>query len=340
MAYTRKPRIAMVSYIPDDIAGSASETYRGFEAEILSINTNVAEFDGGGYKAGRNDLIAPDFVSEHTAISFRRRILTHSTVDEVPSFGPLLRAAGWQETYGSNYAIYTLGDLHLNTDSTAGAVDPLDVWLYVDRHATLAKGTVGNVSLRFIPGFVPTIQYDGIGRINQSGASITNATESAMPSLYSYDDDPVQFGHVNAAMTFTYLGSSEHNVTSGLAEFTLETGNQIVLPRDASRVKGIAQPELVARTATCTFLVRENDFATWVESWDVNMRTNTKPAVSLTFKHGVIGTAGKQLTIAINSWRLVDWPMLVERDGIAYRQFTCVQNGISTSTAVITILNA
>lgn len=171
------------SPITEDAYRVEDLSYNTETSNTVQTNTFVGEYQGAPPRpAGRYGLVA--LTAE----------LRGSQTNVPPYEGALLRACGFKEaihafpvtdpTHDTCYQ-YSLGDLHLNTMTPAGIVDPIDITVNMDREQSAVLSCVGNAQLRLEANQIPKIALNFRGLVDDSVATSTTAgfEEANVPDI-------------------------------------------------------------------------------------------------------------------------------------------------------------
>lgn len=170
---------------------SAAITIDAYRVEDLSYNTEASDTVQTNTMIGEYQSAPPRPSGRYGTVSLTTE-LRGSETNMPPYEGSLLRACGFEESVmvfaeGSHDTcyVYSLGDLHLDTMTPAGDVDPVDITVNIDREESAVKSCVGNVQIRLEANAIPKMPFNFRGLVDDTVATTTTAgfEEADVPDI-------------------------------------------------------------------------------------------------------------------------------------------------------------
>ncbi|HUW35314.1 MAG TPA: hypothetical protein VM223_27195 [Planctomycetota bacterium] len=240
-----------------------------------------------------------------------------SATDAPPVVGALLRACAFSENLGGttpNIAYtYILASQHLLTDTTAGALDPVDVVLKTDQLKSVVDDAVGSVSIIWKPNSPPvaTFKFRGLAETADATAAFSTYVPGNVPVAWQ-----------NAAITIAIAGAGAiADLVYGFIKF--DSDNVIDPREDGNGTYGFSAPRLAGRMPTLEFQVEATLLATLnlytVQSAgslvELKWQHNAAGGVGATMKHGFRGYITKITPGPLNG--KLAYTVLLEQSGVS-----------------------
>jgi hypothetical protein len=158
--------IAEAAYRVEDLS------FNSEASDTVQTNTYVGEYQGAPPRAsGRYGIVA---------LGTELR----GAPTNAPFEGALLRACGFGESgitfpVGETHVpcyMYQLGDLHLNTMTPPGIVDPIDLKVNYDREVSSVLSSVGSLSIRLEANQIPKLQFNFRGILDDTIGDETHSS--------------------------------------------------------------------------------------------------------------------------------------------------------------------
>lgn len=305
MSYTRLTRKSSVEWAAGASGSATSEAaYR-----VADLN-----FDNTRFDVITNNNYVGAFQSDHNRVGGRRGFVNFtsefrgSNVEDYPAPEMrLLTACGFEETAsGAAESIvysYALGDLHLDSNSPAGILDPVSLKVNNDRLERVFTDCVGSVIFNWTQAQIPTMSFnfEGLpsGAAYQSASPLPNVTQGTAPA-------PVQ----NYALTISgaSLGSISGQVIQSI---NYDLGN-IIDPRgDVNGVFGYSAPIITGREPDITIMIEVTDTGT--VDWEAAYIT-TQEELLVAFTHQPSGGKNIECVVTFDAY-LSENPTLSEVNG-------------------------
>lgn len=298
--YTRNVDRSTVSWTPGEIGNPTAE--EAFKASNLSLSNETAVIVENGNVIGGHQTEAPIPGGRSTNISFVSEFRGSAVADVPPPEASIMRACAFRETASGVtpnivYA-YAHDDPHLLTSTPAGDVDPVSIFVNIDRQKREISNCVGNAVLSFIPGTVPTIAFTMLGNV------ATGTGGAAEAALATYQPGSAPAPVQNSSMTMA--GSAVLIISS----FVYDTGNVIDPRPDMDGEFGFAQPIITARQPIYTVTVESPPIAD--TDFEALYIANTE--VDFSFTHNV-GGGTRQVATITGSGIISEFPAQTELNG-------------------------